>query len=68
VSVTVLDIVPNQLAHDRVVAACESLSLTTVEGDMADLSVFAGLGFDLIPQRNKGLMKLSMSGAWLHWR
>jgi SAM-dependent methyltransferase len=46
--VTVLDASPAQLARDREVAAREHLDLTTVEGDMADLSPFAGGRFVLI--------------------
>ena len=46
--VTVLDASPQQLAQDRYVARCDGLSITTVEGDMADLSPFAGGTFDLI--------------------
>src|SRR5215216_2473758 len=40
-NVTVLDNSPGQLAQDRLVAEREGLALRTVEGDMADLSVFA---------------------------
>ena len=39
---------PNQLAQDRVVADREGLEIETVQGDMADLSVFADARFDLI--------------------
>ncbi len=46
--VTVLDNSPRQLAQDRYVAARESLTLATVEGDMRDLRVFADRHFDLI--------------------
>jgi len=47
-NVTVLDISPRQLARDRWVAQREGLDITTVEGDMADLSVFPDESFDLI--------------------
>jgi SAM-dependent methyltransferase len=47
-NVTVLDNSPAQLARDRLVAGRESLSLKTVEGDMRDLSRFAGGSFDLV--------------------
>lgn len=47
-NVTVLDQSPNQLAQDLLVAERESLRLTTVEGDMADLSMFADETFDLV--------------------
>jgi SAM-dependent methyltransferase len=46
--VTVLDNSPQQLAQDRMVAEREGLLLTTVEGDMADLSMFADGSFDLV--------------------
>lgn len=46
--VIVLDNSPKQLQQDRFVADRNSLSLTTVEGDMADLSQFADNTFDLI--------------------
>jgi SAM-dependent methyltransferase len=46
--VTVLDNSPNQLKQDRTVAEREGLELTTVEGDMADLSTFSSGSFDLI--------------------
>jgi SAM-dependent methyltransferase len=46
--VTVLDNSPKQLEQDRFVAERESLAIATVEGDMADLSVFPDESFDLI--------------------
>jgi SAM-dependent methyltransferase len=46
--VAVLDNSPRQLAQDRLVAERENLSLETILGDMADLSVFADSLFDLI--------------------
>lgn len=46
--VTVFDISPNQLAQDRFVAEREGLEIETVQGDMADLSVFADGRFGLI--------------------
>ncbi|MEX1021154.1 MAG: class I SAM-dependent methyltransferase [Litorilinea sp.] len=46
--VTVFDNSPRQLAQDRYVASREGLTIRTVEGDMADLSVFADGTFDLI--------------------
>ncbi len=47
-TVTVFDNSPRQLARDRMVAEREGLELTTVQGDMADLSAFADGSFDLI--------------------
>lgn len=46
--VTVFDNSPNQLAQDRLVADREGLVIETIQGDMADLSVFADGRFDLI--------------------
>lgn len=46
--VTVFDNSPQQLAQDRFVAKRDGLVLTTVEGDMADLSCFDEVSFDLI--------------------
>jgi SAM-dependent methyltransferase len=46
--VTVFDNSPAQLAQDRLVADRDGLALTTVEGDMRDLSAFADGAFDLI--------------------
>ena len=46
--VTVLDNSPRQLNQDRAVAEREQLELTTIEGDMADLSIFANQSFDLV--------------------
>ena len=46
--VTVLDNSPRQLAQDRLVAEREALTITTVQGDMADLSMFPDASFDLV--------------------
>lgn len=46
--VTVFDNSPRQLAQDAFVAERDGLTLNTVQGDMADLSVFADASFDLI--------------------
>lgn len=47
-NVTVFDNSPSQLAQDRLVADRDGLAITTIEGDMADLSVFPDASFDLI--------------------
>jgi len=47
-NVTVFDNSPRQLEQDRLVAQREALTLKTVEGDAADLSVFADESFDFI--------------------
>jgi len=46
--VTVLDNSPRQLEQDRFVADRDSLSVTTIQGDMADLSMFVEGSFELI--------------------
>jgi SAM-dependent methyltransferase len=46
--VTVLDNSPRQLARDREVAEREGLGITTIEGDMRDLSILADESFDLV--------------------
>jgi SAM-dependent methyltransferase len=46
--VTVFDNSPKQLAQDRWVAQRDGLDITTVQGDMADLSAFRDESFDLI--------------------
>jgi SAM-dependent methyltransferase len=46
--VTVLDLSPRQLESDRAVASRENLEITTVEGDMANLVMFADESFDYI--------------------
>jgi SAM-dependent methyltransferase len=46
--VTVFDNSPAQLKQDQLVAAREGLALQTVEGDAADLSMFADEAFDLV--------------------
>lgn len=47
-NVTSLDNSPLQLERDRQVAQREKLEITTIEGDMADLSMFPNEEFDLI--------------------
>lgn len=46
--VTIFDNSPAQLERDREVAARDGLDIRTVEGDMADLSVFGDESFDLV--------------------
>ena len=46
--VTVFDNSPSQLKQDQLVAEREALNIQTVEGDAADLSMFADESFDLI--------------------
>jgi SAM-dependent methyltransferase len=47
-NVTVFDNSPAQLAQDQLVAVRDGLEIETVQGDMADLSVFPDCRFDLI--------------------
>jgi SAM-dependent methyltransferase len=47
-NVTVFDNSPAQLAQDSLVAERDGLALTTVEGDMTDLSAFLSESFDLV--------------------
>ena len=47
-NVTVFDNSPAQLKQDQFVAEREALNLKTVEGDAADLSMFADESFDLV--------------------
>lgn len=47
-NVTVFDNSPSQLKQDQLVAEREALSLKTVEGDAADLSMFPDSSFDLV--------------------
>jgi SAM-dependent methyltransferase len=46
--VTVLDNSPKQLDRDRLVAEREGLEIQTIEGDMADLSIFIDHSYDFI--------------------
>ena len=47
-NVTVFDNSPAQLRQDQLVAEREALTIRTVEGDAADLSVFPNESFDLV--------------------
>ena len=47
-NVTVFDNSPAQLAQDRMVAEREGLHISTIQGDMRDLSAFADASFDLV--------------------
>jgi SAM-dependent methyltransferase len=47
-NVTVFDNSPRQLEQDQLVAERESLNLKAVEGDAADLTMFADESFDLV--------------------
>ena len=62
--VTVFDNSPKQLEQDRRVSERESLGLVTVEGDMADLSVFADESFDLIFHPCSNLFIANVRPVW----
>ena len=62
--VTVLDNSPRQLAQDRFVAERDSLDLTTVEGDMADLSAFADESFGLVYHPVSNLFVPDVRPVW----
>lgn len=63
-NVTVLDNSPRQLAQDRLVANRDSLSIETVEGDMADLSIFADESFDLVFHPASNLFVPEVRPVW----
>jgi SAM-dependent methyltransferase len=62
--VTVLDNSPRQLDQDRRVAARESLAITTVEGDMADLHMFPDESFDLVVHPVSNLFVPDIRPVW----
>lgn len=62
--VTVLDNSPKQLAQDRLVAERERLIITTVEGDMADLWMFAEQSFELIVHPVSNLFVPEVRPVW----
>jgi SAM-dependent methyltransferase len=64
-AVTVFDNSPRQLAQDRLVAEREGLEIRTVEGDMADLSVFAGDSFDLIVHPCSNMFVPDVRPVWV---
>ncbi len=64
VEVVVFDNSPAQLARDREVAVREGLPLTTVQGDMRDLSVFPDASFDLIVHPTSNLFVPDVRPVW----
>jgi SAM-dependent methyltransferase len=62
--VTVLDNSPRQLAQDRLVADRDGLELTTVVGDMRDLSAFADASFDLVFHPVSNLFCPELAPVW----
>ena len=63
-TVTVLDNSPRQLAQDRMVAERDGLQLTTVLGDMRDLSAFADASFDLVFHPVSNLFSAEVEPVW----
>jgi SAM-dependent methyltransferase len=62
--VTVFDNSPEQLAQDRLVAEREGLAVETVEGDMADLSVFDDETFELVFHPVSNLFVPQVEPVW----
>ncbi len=62
--VTLVDASPGQLAQDAYVAGRDGLEITLVEGDMADLSAFAGESFDLIVNPASTLFVPDLAPVW----
>ena len=62
--VTMLDNSPKQLEQDRYVAEREGLNIETVEGDMADLSMFADDTFQLIVHPVSNLFAPDIIPVW----
>ncbi len=63
-TVTVLDNSPRQLAQDRLVADRDGLQLSTVLGDMRDLSAFADASFDLVFHPVSNLFSPEVEPVW----
>ncbi|HMN59917.1 MAG TPA: class I SAM-dependent methyltransferase, partial [Anaerolinea sp.] len=67
--VSVLDNSPRQLDQDRAVAAREGLQILIVEGDMADLHMFADGSFDLIVHPVSNVFAEDVLAVWREaWR
>ncbi|MBM3116929.1 class I SAM-dependent methyltransferase [Jeongeupia naejangsanensis] len=62
--VTVFDLSDEQLAQDRFVAERDGLQLTTVQGDMRDLSALADASFDLIVHPISNLYVPDVRPVW----
>ena len=63
-TVTVLDNSPAQLAQDGMVAERDSLAITTIEGDMADLSMFNDGAFGLVVHPVSNCFAPSVRPVW----
>src|ERR671916_701358 len=62
--VTVFDNSTKQLEQDRKVSERDNLNLTIIEGDMADLSMFADESFDLIFHPCSNLFVADVRPVW----
>ena len=62
--VTVLDNSPKQLEQDRLVADRHMLPVTTIEGDMADLSMFSDQSFNLIVHPVSNIFVAEIRPVW----
>jgi ubiquinone/menaquinone biosynthesis C-methylase UbiE len=62
--VTVFDNSPKQLAQDRWVAQRDGLEITTVQGDMTNLSVFSNESFDLMVHPPSNLFVPDIHPVW----
>jgi SAM-dependent methyltransferase len=62
--VTVFDNSPAQLGRDRLVAEREGLAIRLVQGDMVDLSAFAGGSFDLVFHPVSNLFAPAVRPVW----
>ena len=63
-NVTSYDNSPRQLAQDKVVAERDGLNIHTMQGDMADLSVFDDASFDLVFHPISNLFAESVLPVW----
>ncbi|MDX1837288.1 class I SAM-dependent methyltransferase [Legionella taurinensis] len=62
--VTVFDISEKQLDHDRFVAERHQLKMTTIHGDMSDLSTFDDHSFDYIVHPISNLYVSNLDPVW----
>ncbi|HME54710.1 MAG TPA: class I SAM-dependent methyltransferase [Candidatus Lokiarchaeia archaeon] len=63
-NVTLVDLSPKQLDIDRQVADRENLTITTIQGDMGDLSMLADNAFDLIVHPVSNVFVPSVLPVW----
>jgi ubiquinone/menaquinone biosynthesis C-methylase UbiE len=63
-NVTLVDLSSKQLETDREIADRESLTITTIQGDMGDLSMLADESFDLIVHPVSNVFAPSVLPVW----